>query len=207
MRKCVSLIRREKRLKRALESKSSGVLAMEAMISLTFFMFFMLALYSIITLFMAQSTIGHTLSVTSQSLSLETYSTDKLETGWSVGTLVNRGIKELLGIKENINQNYVSDNMWYRETYGTSADVQNICEQRFYMYLAGGESEAKDLLKKLQVVDGPDFSESKLDGNDLTITVKYKIRLLFGFRTLGIDLYEFDSTQSVCSRIWGKPDL
>ena len=54
-----------------------GVIALEACISLTLFLIVMLALYSLINMFTAQSMIAHALQQTGQSIALENYKNSK----------------------------------------------------------------------------------------------------------------------------------
>ena len=186
-----------------------GAIALEAALSLPIFVFMMLALYSLTVLFTAQSVIGHALSQSSQSLSLETYSTDTLGRKWGTSALLVDDLKSLLSMT-TFNTSFVSDDQWYKETYGDADDVVDMSRKRFCSYLAGSESASNELLQALGVEDGlsgMDFSESSLEGRDLTVTVKYKIKLLFGIRAFHMELFDFDAKQSVCSRLWGAPDL
>ena len=186
-----------------------GVIALEAALSLPIFAFMMLAFYSLTVLFTAQSVIGHALSQSCQSLSLETYSTDTLGRKWGTSALMVEDLKSLLSMT-NFNTNFVSDEQWYKETYGDAEDVMDVSRKRFCSYLAGSESAADELLRALGVEDGVrgmDFSETSLEDRNLTMTVKYKIKLLFGVRAFRMELFDFDSKQSVCSRLWGDPDL
>lgn len=192
---------------RKFTQEEQGVLALEATISLTFFTFFMLALYSLVTLFMAQYMIGHALSVSSQSLSLETYGTDKLGNDWSIGGGLNQLVQGIAGEGHTIT-NYSDNSLWFKETYTSSERVQSVCRTRFAAYMGGSVENADSILKKIGVVnglDGMDFSETKLDGSDLIVSVSYKIRLIFGVERLGLG--EFNASQSVCSRLWGSPSL
>lgn len=185
--------------------KDSGVIALEAAMSLPIFLFLMLALYSMTLLFTAQSLIGHTLTQSAQSLSLETYSTDNLGENWGSSGLITADLKQLLSLT-GFNTDFVSDSRWY----GNKSTVERMCQSRFCSYLSGSEEEADAVLKALGVVDGVnglDFSDTSLDGRDLTIVVRYKIKLLFGIRAFQMDLFDFDAAQSVCSRLWGDPEL
>lgn len=187
--------------------EEQGVLALEAVISLTFFVFFMLALYSLITLFMAQYMIGHALSESSQSLSLETYGTNKLGNDWSIGGALNQLVQGIAGGGYTITD-YSDNSLWFKDTYTSSAKVQEVCKRRFAAYLGGNEANADSMLKVLGVksgLDGIDFSDTKLSGNDLTISISYKIQLTF--RVDWLKLGEFNAVQSVCSRLWGSPSL
>jgi len=61
--------------KRNLFYAEEGVMALEACISLTLFLIAMMALYSLINMFTAQSMISHALQQTGQSIALENYKT------------------------------------------------------------------------------------------------------------------------------------
>lgn len=189
--------------------REAGIIALEAVMSLPIFLFMMLALYSLTLLFTAQSLIGHALMQSSQSLSLETYSTDNLGADWGTSAKIVSDVKSLLQMG-NFNTNFVSDRRWYKETYGNADSVREMCRSRFCSYLAGSRQNADTMLKAMGVVngvDGLDFSETKLEENDLTIAIQYDINLLFGIQAFQMDLMKFKATQSVCSRLWGDPDL
>ena len=65
--------------KRNLFYAEEGVMALEACISLTLFLIAMVALYSLINMFTAQSMISHALQQTGQSIALENYKNSKTD--------------------------------------------------------------------------------------------------------------------------------
>ena len=76
-------------------------------------------------------------------------------------------------------------------------------KKRFAAYLNGGTEDADELLKNYGVVgglDGISFAGTEKSGADMTIQVSYKVRLLFYIEMFHFG--EFDSTQSVCCRLW-----
>ena len=83
------------------------------------------------------------------------------------------------------------------------SNVENNAKKRFLSYLGGNRKIADAQLKALGVVggvSGVNFEGTKLSGDDLTIQVSYKIRLVFYIEMFHFG--EFDSTQSVCCRLW-----
>ena len=65
------------------------------------------------------------------------------------------------------------------------------------------QQEADNLLKSYGVVNGLSgisFAGTTNSGTDLTIKVSYKIRLLFYIEMFRFG--EFESTQTVCCRLW-----
>ena len=183
-----------------------GIMAVEACFSLTLFLLIMLALYSLLILFMAQNMIGHALTESSQSLALESYGTSQITGSWSL-TNLPMGVARLFTSNPDNNQVFFSGERWFDTEGMYKADedaVQEISRTRFAAFLGGGEEDADRILRTLGVKDGlngMDFSESKLEGSDLTISVSYTVQLRF--RLEAFHLGEFDTGQSVCARLWG----
>lgn len=178
---------------------TSGVMAIEACIGLTFFMIVMFALFSMVTLFSAQSLIGHALSESCQSLALESYGTDKADGGWSI-TRIPADLVNLFTTDPQSNGKFTTDENISKADEST---VQSLSRARFAAFLGGDEAGADAILKALGVQDGlggMDFSKTSLDGADLNIRVTYKIELLIRADIFGLG--EFTTTQSVCSRLW-----
>lgn len=198
--------------------RREGMIAVEACIGLTLFMMLMLALYSLIPLFMAQSMIGHALTESCQSMALETYGTSKLDDGnMQVKDIPIEIMKLFCSVKSNLSgsevaeedrEAFVSDSRWFDFEGAEIPDNEKIiavAEQRFAAYLAGSYSAADEMLEVLGVEDGMeglDFTGTTLDGKDLIISVQYDISLL-----VRLDMFDFgvfSAGQKVCSRIWGS---
>lgn len=182
---------------------TSGVMAIEACISLTLFMIIMYALYSMVTLFSAQSIIGHALSESCQSLALENYSASKSDGAWSVSQLP-ASLVRLFSTSPERDDLFTND-----ENIGKADDttVQNLSKTRFAAFLGGDVENADTILRALGVqggLDGMDFSKTAVKGSDLTMSVTYKIALLI--RADAFHLGVYTTTQSVCSRLWGSAD-
>lgn len=75
-------------------------------------------------------------------------------------------------------------------------------QERFFAYLAGGDSgRVEQLLKRLHVVGGVsgfDFSGTYISGKDLHVVVRYSLE--YEFNTFSLGEVEFE--QSAVSRLW-----
>ena len=189
------------------KDEQDGAIAIEACISLTLFLIVMIALYSVIQVFTVQSMIRHAMQEACQSMALENYNQSMFKTG----TLQQIPSKVF---------DWISGG--HRENFSTSADfswkgmfssLQSTTEmeqtetsnakKRFAAYLNGGTEDADGLLKNYGVVgglDGISFAGTEKSGTDMTIQVSYKVRLLFYIEMFHFG--EFESTQTVCCRLW-----
>lgn len=192
-------------------------MALEACISLTLFLIVMLALYSILQMFTAQSMIAHAAQEACQSIALENYNQTTFATGtlqqvpsW-LFTLINGdrssdyhesadfSLETFLfkDMKENDAQ------IAKLETIKLQSQTEKNACRRFAAYLAGNEKKADELLKNYGVVNGLDgisFVGTEKSSTDMTIQVTYTIRLNFYIEMFHFG--EFESTQKVCCRLW-----
>lgn len=196
------------------EQKSiSGMLSLEACISVMFFLILMLLLAGFFRMFMAQNVTAHAALETAESLSLDAYAAEKIGNGGigSVGELINSLIPY------NSDENFSSYNDWFseesddpfeselsKELYGGKPDesVESAVKTRFIAYVSGGNAdEADHFLKRLNVKDGlqgMDFSGSRVENNTLYVRIKYKLKYDFHLGDLG----EIQVDQEACSRLW-----
>ena len=82
-----------------------------------------------------------------------------------------------------------------------TAGGNQIAKERFVGYLAGGdENKAEEKLKGMGIVDGLEgiAFETKVEGEVLTVTIKYKIQYWFDFLGMG----EIPMEQTIKSRLW-----
>ncbi|MGN0706803.1 MAG: TadE/TadG family type IV pilus assembly protein [Faecalibacterium sp.] len=191
-----------------LRKKQEGAIALEACISLTLFLIVMITLYSMIRLFTAQSVISHAIQETCQSMALENYGQNSLATG-TLQAIPNALITLITG---GFNSDYsrpadFSLRSLFWDVTKTAEQLQSATEltarNRFAAYLSGSVEEADRLLKNYGVVgglNGISFSGTNQSGTDLTVQVSYKIRLVFYLEMFHFG--EFESTQTVCSRLW-----
>lgn len=195
-----------------------GLIAVEACVGMTLFTMLMLAVYSLIPLFMAQSLIGHALVESCQSLALETYGTSKLDDG-------NMQVKDIpielmklfcsgksLFAKSKVTAEdraaFAGDSRWF-DFHGADtpddAKVIAAAKQRLAGYLAGSYANADELLRLLGVengMEGLDFTGTTLSGKDLTISIQYRISLMF--KSDFFHFGTFEAGQKTCARIWGS---
>ena len=181
-----------------------GAIALEACIALTIFMIVMFSLYSMICMFTAQSMISHALQQAGQSLALENYKNEK----WEVNTLQAFPISILGKITGNISDRSnekldVSGGSFSDSTSLKSYNVSSMAKSRFESFLGGNHQQADELLKSfvcLTLTQGLKFGTTTLPVDDLVLKVTYKIRLLFYIEMFRFG--EFESTQTVCCRLW-----
>ena len=197
-----------KRLLHGISRDKEGSIALEACVVVPLFLFFVLTMYGLITVFMAQSIIGHALLQSTQSLALDAYATDQLTTAkGEVSTWgdIRNVMMALLGEWPD-DPAFSSSDRWYDRASGaTQEDWVEAAKTRFLGYLSGdgGDTGKGDaILKALRVKDGAaglDFSQSDLRGSDLSIRVSYQIEFFFN----PFDLAAFSTTQQATARMWG----
>lgn len=207
-----------KQFQKRFAQRCEGMIAVEACVGMTLFMMLMLALYSLIPLFMAQSLIGHALIETCESMALETYGTSVLEDGdMQIKDIPIGIVKIICGVGAELSDitdptedraSFASSDRWF-DFHGSLTPLNDqviaAAKRRFAGYLAGSEAKADALLEGLGVeggMSGLDFDGTTLDGSDLTISIRYKISLLIRLERFGLGT--FDAGQRTCSRIWGS---
>ncbi len=174
-----------------------GVITLEACVTVLSFLILMLLLSGLFVMFMAQNITSHTILQTSQSLSLDAYSTSrtKSESG-TIGGIVSDFAMGLFGNADE-NPSFVTDDKWY-----DSDDVTSTIKTRFVGYLTGGdEDKADELLEQINVVgglDGLDFTNSYIADDTLYIVLKYKLEFDFNIW----DVNTTDVEQTTCSKLW-----
>jgi len=128
-------------MKRRFYRREDGLLSLEACISLTVFIFLMLFLYSLFIVFEAQNEVAHVLLATADSMSLDTYSNQKLLGANSITSaiaMVIYGVEDATGLDSN----YVSHEMWNQVL---KDEATNIWDGSIYASdLYAAENGAKD---------------------------------------------------------------
>lgn len=189
------------------KGETKGVISLEACIVLPIFIFLLMFFYGFFVFFSGQQVITHAMIQSADSLSLDPYAMEridnsKLESGGDL-------IQALYGtLFTDQSKYFVSDDKWYSDD---KDKLPEVVKNRFIGYLAGDcdkgvsdaqiEHAANELLKTAGVqggLDGMDFSASKVDGNKLTITVKYKQEFIFNFQGLAA----FDREQTLNISLW-----
>lgn len=180
--------------------EKSGVITLEACISLILFTFLMLFFSGLMVLYAAQSEMSHVLLETSESMSLDPYAIKRLNTTGdmieaNLGTYVSQFITMVFGNNGN-NPYFATSVHWYDSE---KDELPNIAKNRFIGYLSNGdESKADDILKRYNVVSGLsglDFSESKVDNGNLYLKVKYTLE--YEFNPFGLFTIPMEQTVKV----------
>ena len=174
--------------------REEGAITLEARVSVLVFLVLMLFLAGFFKMYMAQNATAHTLLQTSQSLSLDEYSAERIGNGgWeSVGDLIN-GLFELFN-----NDEFTS----YTSCHEGAIVDQDVIKKRFVGYLTGGDEAAADeFLKNVKVVDGLDgldFSESYVADDTLYIVLNYELE--YDMNVWSMD--PVNVRQTTCSKLW-----
>ncbi len=184
-----------------------GMVTLEACVALLLFMIIMLLMYGLFPMYMAQSATAHALLQTSQSLALDNYAAKQVGEGKILG---EDGVKDvmvlLVGDFLNIIPESDSGFATNKEFTEKTDNVPEIAKKRFVSYLVGddsseAETKADEMLKLLRVeggLSGLDFSDSKVEGEDLKIILKYKLNYAFELDELG----KADVYQETSSKLW-----
>lgn len=188
-----------------IKNNENGVISLEACIVLPMAMFLLMFVYGFMVLFSGQNAINHALIQSAQSLSLDPYSSEKfdfnkIQTG---GDVVQLLYSDLL---TNGDTYFSSKEKWYNDSADSSLMFDTI-EKRFIAYMVGSENgqvkySVDNILKKYGIqngIDGIDFSGSKIEGNLLTLKVKYKQEFIFNFQGLA----SFEREKTVVVNLWG----
>lgn len=179
-----------------------GVITLEACVTVLSFLILMLLLSSLFVMFMAQNVTSHAILQTSQSLSMDAYSIEKLTVDssavGSVGDYLGQFVTSLFGSSEK-NPSFTSDDKWYD---GGQEKVAEAIKTRFVGYISGGDEEkANQLLERMNIVDGLDgidFSKSYVENDTLYITIKYYLEYDFNIWNVG----SVEVEQTTCSKLW-----
>lgn len=198
-------------------NNESGVISLEASISLTLFLFFMFLLYSLFVVFEARNVMAHALLASTNSLAIDAYETDKIH---DAGDNVFALVENILGAGDGNTENFVSKEEWYkRDNFSgniyavtptenpvgdsrVSQEMYDVVKARFIAYLgASDEDSAEAILNRYHIkggLDGIDFSGTYISGKDLYVTITYTIEYEINMFNLGENTF----THTACSRIW-----
>ena len=173
-------------------SRTRGSVTLEASIALTMFIFLMLFLYSFFVVFEARNTIAHTMLTTADSLALDAFANDSVEDSSVQGLLY-----KLYGKFADSNGTYIETSKWYNEE-----EIEETVKTRFLSYLSGGDkTEADRILEELNIeggFDGLDFSNCKIEDNDIHLEVSYTLE--YEFQVFGLGSLDF--SHSCSSKLW-----
>ena len=182
-----------------MQEKQCGSVTLETSIVLPIFIFMFLFIYGLFSVIGAQNQMTHALVQSTKSLSLDSYLTENVESAAEAGTKFWGGLSDMVLdiVRLNNNEYFSSQTDWYKSENGN----QDIVKKRFIGYLTGGDQNAaEEKLQNMGIVDGLDgvTFETKVDGENLTVTIKYEIQYWFDFFGMG----KIPMEQTVTSRLW-----
>lgn len=175
-----------------------GVISLEACIFLPIFILIVLFVYGFFIMFLGEEVVAHSMLQAAESLSLDSYANEKIgyddvETG---GDLVTLLYGSLMGYND---ENFSSHQKWYN---GSDKELMTKCvHDRFIGFFggtAGGANELADFLNIENGAEGFDFSETTVDGEELTVKVKYRQSFMYNFNGLAA----FNVEKSVKVHMW-----
>ena len=191
----VELLQRKRRWI-ALCEEQSGVLTIDATLSLCMVMMVVMFIINMGQIYQAQNVIYHTMLQETKAMSVYSYK-DQLSVT-ETETLVNNILELFNGKEENTGVAF--------KTAWNDKDIKHAAELLFPEYLAGAGDDcgtkADEILKQYGLENGMDdldFSGSKInDDGDIEIHAKYKVQLIWPL--FGIE--ELELKQSTLARKW-----
>ncbi len=182
-----------------------GAVSLEACIVLPIFIFVLMFFYGLMVFFSGHQLLSHSLIQSAESLSLDPYATEQLKISWDEMEGGEDLVQAMYADAFTSQDPYFSSNeKWYAEN---SDLLIPTVRSRFLAYFVGSgtssemEKAADERLKTIGVqggLDGLDFSGTKIEGNTLTIVIKYKQEFVFNFQGLAA----FDRQQSITITLW-----
>ena len=188
------------------EKGQSGTITIEACVTGTIFILLFLFLNSFFAVFTAQNDISHALMQTSQSLSFDTYYTEKFEKGMlsDKGTNSPADIAAFFAGLFNLsgdNTYYTPDFRWHDPAVPKDEFLE-VVKNRFLGYFAEGDQDlAIDKLNRYNIENGwngMDFTLSEVKDGSIVVTIKYRMNYQFNF----FNLAKLDLEQTACSGLW-----
>ena len=194
---------------------SDGLIALETLISLTFFMFFMYFVYSYTVLFMGHNMVEHALIETGQSLALESYGIYKLNDGkMQISDLARHVVQYVTDSPVDSadgEADFYTHTRWFEaersnENFNHAVGDMSVIERRFRAYLGGSQAKANQILEAFRITN-LDFSESTFNAQELDLVAKYDIQLMFRVSFGKAELGTYHSKQKATFKLWGKRNL
>ena len=211
------------------KNSESGLLSLEASISLTIFMFFMLFLYSFFIVFEVRNEIAHVVLAATNSLALDTYENEALEKSGTISqvltSIYHHASPNEDGFVDSALWNeikiYEHEGSWNGTIYAKQPDGSDVTDaddygksamistrfdkaikERFVAYLSGGStSEADKILKRYHIVNG--INGLDFSGSHISsgkIYLSVKYKLEYEYNAFGLGTLEME--QSACSKTW-----
>lgn len=158
-----------------------GSITLETALVVPIFCALFLMLNSLFFVVSTQQQVTHALIQAGNSLAMDTYLTENVESAAESGTHFWKQLSDMVmdisRIYNPANGYYADPSDWYRNGGGNEA-----VRRRFQAYLTaargpGVESEANSILKNLGIIDGMSDMNitTSMDGGNMTITAEYEL--------------------------------
>ena len=153
-----------------LKENSKGILTVEATISLTIFLFFMMFILNFAQVYQAQNYVNHGLLQTGKTLAFKSFAYDQQSLSHEIRDIL--GMFNILGSREAVETEY----KWRGKDYASVVKYA-------FGYCTAGSADIThaNLLKFgiLEGIDSLDFTGTMVQDDDLIINVKYDVRLRY----------------------------
>ncbi len=176
-----------------MKKQESGVLVVEASISLTAFMFLILFFLSFSHVYRAQEVVSHASFQTAQTLAVDSYFRETVGEAGTAGAITK--LSDFIAAISGKGSSGLTDSYC---SLGTVKNLKGLFSKEFARSIADDTDKANQILKDLGVVDGIsgiDFSGCYIEDSIIHVNVKYKLKLrlnFFGKQTLSL------SKEAVC---------
>ena len=185
--------------------KEKGSITLETALVLPIFFFLFMFIFGLFAVINTQNRMTHALVQASKSLSLDSYRAEKVESSYEKGTKFWSGFGDMVQDIYTLNDNkYYSPGSgyldWYKDDESGSAIDNSVVKNRFIGYLAGDKDTAIKCAENMKIVNGMDGIQftTKVDGDNLIITMKYEIQYWFDF----FDMGKIPMKQTIKTRMW-----
>lgn len=182
-----------------MQRKQKGSITLETSIIVPIFILIFLLIDGLFVIVSARNEITHALIQSANSLALDSYLTENVESAGETGTKFWADLSDMVIDINRIKNDthFTSQTDWYKSPDGKP----QIVKSRFVGYLAGGdEAVAEETLKSLGVINGLSGVSFKtsIDDEDVEITIQYQLQFWFDFFGLG----KIPVKQSITTRMW-----
>uniref|UniRef100_UPI004057A1FD TadE/TadG family type IV pilus assembly protein n=1 Tax=Agathobacter sp. TaxID=2021311 RepID=UPI004057A1FD len=182
------------------KERLQGSITLETSIILPIFMLFFFFVFGLFSIVNAQNQMTHALIQSTRSLSLDAYLYEQFHLAGEGETIFWKGLEDML-----VDIVRLDNNIYFTSPHdGWHAEEEidtDVIKLRFIGYLTGGDrGAAEQKLEALQVVgglDGINF-EASVEGEMLTVVMKYKLQYWFDFADLGV----IEMEQSIKNQLW-----
>ncbi len=174
----------------AKNKNTEGYLTVEATLSLTIFLFFMIFLTNYGQIYMAQNYVTHGLLQTGKMLAMSSYEYEQ-------DTTFAGAVVDILNFLFGKERNTAEESVGAQWKYGSDADKKAAVNTALPYGAAVNPSEYAAALKRYGI-NSVVIESAAIDGDDLVIKAKYEVKLAFAF--FGYEKIEMH--QQVRSGLW-----